>query len=112
MPRFHFRAVTAAGEFVEGELEAQSQAAVVEQLRDRGHLPLAAEPLGERAGPGGRSSLQDWLRQPLFGSGRVRRGEVAIITRELATLLGCRPDRRPVAAASGRPRRERGRCAA
>ena len=87
MARFHFRAVTAAGEFVEGEIEAQSQAAVIEQLRDRGQLPLAAEPLGERAGPGGRSSLQEWLRQPLFGSGRVRRGEVAIITRELATLL-------------------------
>ena len=86
MPRFHFRAVTGAGEFVEGEIDAQNEAAVVAQLRDRGHLPLAAEPVGERAGAGGRT-LQEWLRQPLFGSGRVRRAEVAIITRELATLL-------------------------
>ena len=83
MARFHFRAVTGAGEFVEGELEAQDQAAVVAQLRAQGHLPLAAEPV---AGGGGRT-LQDWLRQPLFGGGRVRRAEVAIITRELATLL-------------------------
>jgi type II secretory pathway component PulF len=33
MPRFHFRAVTAAGEFPKGEIEAQSQAAVIEHLR-------------------------------------------------------------------------------
>jgi general secretion pathway protein F len=84
MARFHFRAVTGTGEVVEGEIEAQSQAAVVEQLRGQGHLPLAAEPAGSSAGG---STLQKWLRQPVFGSGRVRRHEVAILTRELATLL-------------------------
>jgi general secretion pathway protein F len=84
MARFHFRAVTGTGEVVEGEIEAQSQAAVVEQLRGQGHLPLAAEPVGSSAGG---STLQKWLRQPVFGSGRVRRHEVAILTRELATLL-------------------------
>jgi general secretion pathway protein F len=86
MARFRFRAVTGTGEFVEGELEAQDQAAVVAQLRERGHLPLAAEPVAGGGGAGGRT-LQEWLRQPLFGGGRVRRAEVAIITRELATLL-------------------------
>lgn len=84
MARFRFRAVTGAGEFVEGELDAQDQAAVIAQLRAQGHLPLAAEPVA--AGGGGRT-LQEWLRQPLFGGGRVGRAEVAIITRELATLL-------------------------
>ena len=49
MARFHFRAVTGTGEVVEGEIEAQSQAAVVEQLRGQGHLPLAAEPVGASA---------------------------------------------------------------
>ena len=84
MARFHFRAVTGTGEVVEGELEAHSQAAVVEQLRGQGHLPLAAEPVG--AGDG-LSTLSKWLRQPVLGSGRVRRREVAVMTRELATLL-------------------------
>ena len=84
MALFHFRAVTGTGEVVEGEIEAQSQAAVVEQLRGQGHLPLAAEPVGTIAG---RSNLQKWLRQPVFGSGRVRRREVAVLTRELTTLL-------------------------
>jgi general secretion pathway protein F len=82
MTRFHFRAVTGTGEVVEGEIEARSQAAVVEQLRGQGHLTLAAEPVGA-----GRFTLQKWLRQPVFGSGRVRRREVAVMTRELATLL-------------------------
>jgi general secretion pathway protein F len=84
MARFRFRAVTGTGEVVEGELEAQSQAAVVEQLRGQGHLPLAAEPVGASVGD---SALQKWLRQPLFGTGRVRRRELAVMTRELATLL-------------------------
>jgi general secretion pathway protein F len=84
MPRFHFRAVSGSGEFVEGELEAQDEAAVVAQLRERGHLPLGAEPVAAGAGGG---TLQEWLRQPLFGTGRVRRAEIAIVTRELATLL-------------------------
>jgi general secretion pathway protein F len=86
MPRFRFRAVSGTGELVHGEMEAQSQAAAVEQLRGQGHLPLTAEPVGAGATLTGRSTLQEWLSQPLFG-GRVRRREVAIITRELATLL-------------------------
>ncbi|MGH6943468.1 MAG: type II secretion system F family protein [Geminicoccaceae bacterium] len=85
MPRFRFRAVTGTGEVVQGEIEAQSQAAVVEQLRGQGHLPLAAEPVAG-ATLDGRSTLQEWLRQPVFG-GRVRRREIAVMTRELATLL-------------------------
>ena len=51
MARFRFRAVTGAGEFVEGELEAPDQAAVIAQLRERGHLPLAAEPVAGGAAP-------------------------------------------------------------
>jgi general secretion pathway protein F len=84
MARFHFRAVTGTGEVVEGEIDAHSQAAVVEQLRGQGHLPLAAEPVGARAAG---STLQRWLRQPVLGSKRVRRRELAVMTRELATLL-------------------------
>ena len=84
MARFHFRAVTGTGEVVEGEIEAQSQAAVVEQLRGQGHLPLAAEPVGASAAG---STIPRWLRQPVFGTKRVRRREIAVMTRELATLL-------------------------
>ena len=86
MPRFRFRAVAASGELVEGELEAASQGEVVDQLRAQGHLPLLADPVtGEGDARGG--GLVQRLRQPLFGSARVRRRDLAIMTRELATLL-------------------------
>lgn len=85
MARFHFRAVSGAGDLVEGEIEAESQAQVVQQLRGQGHLLLSADPVV--AGTGGGSSLMRRLRQPLFGTRRVGRRDVAIMTRELATLL-------------------------
>jgi general secretion pathway protein F len=85
MARFHFRAVAATGEVLEGELEADSQAAVIEQLRGQGHLPLAADPVtGAGAAAGG---LMRRLRQPLFQSSRITRKDLAIMTRELSTLL-------------------------
>jgi general secretion pathway protein F len=85
MGRFRFRAVSGAGDLLEGEMEAESQAHVVRQLRGQGHMPLSADPVAAGAGAG--SSLLRRLRQPLFGSGRVTRRDVSVITRELATLL-------------------------
>jgi general secretion pathway protein F len=79
MPLFHYKAVTGSGEVVEGDMEAASQEAVVERLRDLGHLPVRAD---EVATPrAGRSRLPVW-------SGRVPApGEIALVTRQLATLL-------------------------
>lgn len=85
MARFHFRAVSGTGDVLEGEMEAESQAHVVRQLRGQGHLPLSADPV--TAGAGAGSSLMRRLRQPIFGGARVTRRDVAILTRELATLL-------------------------
>jgi general secretion pathway protein F len=85
MARFRFRAVSGAGDLVAGEMEAESQAQVVRQLRGQGHLPLSADPVAAGAGAG--SGLLRVLRQPMFGGGRVTRRDVSVITRELATLL-------------------------
>ena len=86
MTRFRYRAVNAAGDLIEGEIEGQDQGAVVAQLRGQGHLPLATEPVAAGAEDMG-SALLRLLRQPLFGQGRVGRREVAMITRQLATML-------------------------
>jgi general secretion pathway protein F len=86
MSRFRYRAVNAAGDLIEGEIDGQDQGAVIEQLRGQGHLPLATEPVAAGA-EGVGSALLRWLRQPLFGHGRVGRREVAMITRQLATML-------------------------
>jgi general secretion pathway protein F len=85
MTRFRYRAVNAAGDLVEGEIDGQDQGAVIEQLRGQGHLPLATEPLAPGAEDPG-SALLRRLRQPVFG-GRIGRREVALITRQLATML-------------------------
>jgi general secretion pathway protein F len=84
MASFRFRAVSASGEVVEGDLDAASEAEAVAQLRGKGHLPLRIEP---GHGATGRSLVGRRLHQPLFGQSRVRRRDVALMTRELATLL-------------------------
>ncbi len=87
MGRFRYRAVAASGELLQGEMDAASQATVVERLRGQGHLPLAAEEVAAGAGQRRRLTLMQWLRRPVFGAVRVTRREVAMMTRELATLL-------------------------
>ncbi len=87
MTRFHFRALSGKGETIEGEIEAADQAAVVEQLRQRQQLPVAIQPAGTPFGPKRKPGSFDWLNQPLFERGRMRQSDVAIMTRELATLL-------------------------
>jgi general secretion pathway protein F len=85
MTRFRYRAVNPAGDLIEGEIDGQDQGAVIAQLRVQGHLPLATEPVAPGAEDPG-SALLRRLRQPVFG-GRVGRREVAMITRQLATML-------------------------
>ncbi len=79
MPSFHYRAVSATGETIEGSVQAADKSAVVEQLRNHGHFPLNIDDSGGLAG-----SL---LRRDLFGARRVSQGDLATATRELATLL-------------------------
>ena len=47
MALFAYKAVTAAGQVVEGEMEATSRNLVVERLRAQGHVPIRAEPHGQ-----------------------------------------------------------------
>ncbi|MEZ5931994.1 MAG: type II secretion system F family protein [Alphaproteobacteria bacterium] len=87
MARFFVRAVSGDGEPFEGEMEAADRNAVVEQLRRRRQMPLAILPAGEAAAVRGKSGALDWLHQPIFSRSRLKPRDVAIMTRELATLL-------------------------
>jgi general secretion pathway protein F len=78
MTWYSYKAVTAEGEVIEGELEAHDRRAVVERLRSQGHVPIRAE---ERKGGG-------LLRRGGTRRGaRISRGAVALLTRELSMLL-------------------------
>jgi general secretion pathway protein F len=87
MARFHFRAVAGSGEVVEGDLDAATEAEVVATLRGQGRLPLRVEPAALGSSGRARSPAGQWLHQPLFRRRRVRRHDVALMTRELSTLL-------------------------
>lgn len=80
MPRFRYKAVTPAGEVVEGALEAPSRAAVIDRLRGQGHMPIRAEAVADR-------TAAPWWRRSIRFSTGLSQPDIILITRELATLL-------------------------
>jgi general secretion pathway protein F len=80
MPLYRFKAVTEAGEVVEGDLEAADQAAVISLLRSRGQLPIRAE----EQRPGG---LAAWFNRELQRRNRLSHAELTMLIQELAMLL-------------------------
>ena len=83
MPFFQYKAVTAAGEVQEGVLEAASTQGAVARLQQMGLIPIRAQEAGvARAGP-----QQATASRPLFRRTRITQDDIAVVTRELATLL-------------------------
>lgn len=80
MPIYRYKAVTEPGEVLEGDMEAPNQAAVIEHLRNQGYFPIGAEE--QRQG-----TLAGWLNRELGRGRRIARQDVAIVIRELSTLL-------------------------
>jgi len=80
MPQFRYRAVTPAGEFVAGEVEAPSRQEVLQRIEYLGHMAIEAEPAtaGVLARHGG------------FFAATAKSREVTSFLRELALLLRAR----------------------
>ena len=78
MPAFRYEALNAAGKTASGLIESDSERQARAQLRDRGLLPIALEPL-----PAGESSPTRAVRR--IGLSRF---QLALLTRQFATLLG------------------------
>ena len=78
MPSFRYKAVTPAGETIEGLMDAATEREVIGKLQDAGNLPLEARE-ATTAGSGGMASL---LRRPDMGVGEIQR-----FTLQLSTLL-------------------------
>src|SRR5215475_2966197 len=78
MPQFRYRAVTAAGDIVVGEVDAPSREEVVRRIEYLGHLPIEAEVAtsGLLARGRGRSGKQPRAR------------DITIFLRQLALLVG------------------------
>jgi len=80
LPAFHYKAVSADGEALEGEMEARAQEGVVERLQAMGYIPIRVEET--QADAAAENVSFAWLR-----SSKVSQAEVGVFTREIATLL-------------------------
>ncbi len=77
MPAFDYKALDPRGKQKHGVLEADSARAVRQQLREQGLAPLAVEPAVEK-----RSKAS-----PMGGRGSLNAADLALVTRQLATLI-------------------------
>lgn len=77
MPAFDYKALDARGKQKHGVLEADSPRAVRQQLREKGLAPLAVEPAAEK-----RTKAS-----PLSSRGTLSAADLALMTRQLATLI-------------------------
>lgn len=80
MSQFRYRAVSAAGEILHGQMEATSLDEVIVRLQDQGHTPLEAK-LADAGGQGSGLAA-------LFKRGPFSGDQLAQFTHQLATLLG------------------------
>ncbi len=80
MPLFHYKAVSADGEALEGDMEARVQEGVIERLQAMGYIPIRVDEA--KSDDRGERKSFDFLR-----SNRVNQAEVGVFTREIATLL-------------------------
>jgi general secretion pathway protein F len=83
LPFFQYKAVTPGGEVQEGVLEAASAQGAVARLQQMGLIPIRAQEAGAARGGTREASAA----RPLFRRSRITQDDLAIVTRELATLL-------------------------
>lgn len=81
MPRYRYRAYDAAGTQKSGEMEAASEARVLDSLRSAGLLPV------EAVEQNGRKREDRWWERDLFASRTLQPVSLALFTRELSTLV-------------------------
>lgn len=79
MPLFYYKAAGPDGDSLEGEVEARDQSAAAQRLQTMGYVPLRIEEMGAAAMAG------RWRGS--FGVRRISHADVAVFTREIATLL-------------------------
>lgn len=77
MPAYEYKALDSRGKQKQGVVEADAPRAVRQQLREKGLTPLAVEPATQK-----RTSAN-----PLSRGGSLAAADLALVTRQLATLI-------------------------
>src|ERR1039458_9160810 len=86
MPDFRYLAVSSTGELQRGVMAAPDEATVIERLQRQGSTPMRADLAGRE------STIGRLLHADIGRSHKLRRQEVADLTRELATMLAAGQD--------------------
>ncbi|HXH03068.1 MAG TPA: type II secretion system inner membrane protein GspF [Candidatus Competibacteraceae bacterium] len=81
MPAFHYAALDERGRTRKGLLEGDTARQVRQQLRERGLTPVSVEEVSGRAAAGTGRARKPWRA-------RLNATELALVTRQLATLVG------------------------
>lgn len=76
---FDYKVRDRSGGLVEGQLEGDSMALVVRRLREMGYMPISVTPKSA-------VNLKSEIKIPFF-SDRIKLREVAVITRQLSTMV-------------------------
>lgn len=79
MALYRYRAVSADGEMISGEMDGRSPESVIARLQELGHYPVETKSAES-------TSAADWLHRDIFGSS-VGGKDVAFLAHELAALL-------------------------
>jgi general secretion pathway protein F len=82
MAVFRFVAIDSTGHVRNGTMEAPSAAFVIDHLQREGHIPMQAAPAGWRNGLGAT------LSRNVLDRRHLSRDDMALVLREMATLLG------------------------
>jgi general secretion pathway protein F len=86
MPAFRFVAIDPSGQLKSGTMEAPDAAFVIDRLQRDGNIPMRAEPAGWR------NALGTLMSSDLFQRRGLSRDDIALIMREMATMLGAGQD--------------------
>jgi len=82
MPKFHYKAVAANGELLEGKMDAATQGMVISKLQNAGHIPISANEITSSRSPSRLNQLTTF-----FQKDKINDKDITLLTRELATLL-------------------------
>ncbi|HEU0159674.1 MAG TPA: type II secretion system F family protein [Hyphomicrobiaceae bacterium] len=81
MPRYSYKAYDAKGGRLDGEIESETREAALEALVRQGRYAL------ELVEGGGKAPSLPWWQRDLFAARRLSQQNIALLTRELATLV-------------------------
>lgn len=81
MALFRYKAVSADGGMIEGEIDAENEESAIRRLQADGHRPISARPKTRR------SDLPTLADRILGWKKRIAPAELSALTRELSTLL-------------------------